>query len=135
MNGVVNPYTILGFFPDQSPSIKEIKSRYRFLAKVHHPDHGGLTEVFRAINDAHAWVIQNANPGPAFFKDQSPKSPLEKGWRTSDKGNWIYVVAGDTNATVFQIDGKWKWVFHDQWSKKAFSTAEEAITNFEDECL
>ncbi len=132
MDGIVNPYTILGFFPDQGPSIEEVKSRYRFLAKIHHPDVGGAAEIFRVVNEAYTWVTTNENPGPSFFATLALKKAEEEGWRTNDKGNWIYRFSDGTNGTVFHKEGKWKWVYDNQWAKKWFSTAEEAITDFED---
>lgn len=132
MNGVVNPYTILGFFPEQSPSLDEIKSRYRFLTQIHHPDAGGMAEIFQPINDAYSWIVSNDNPGPCFFEKNQAKTMSKTGWRTNEKGNWIRHLPDGAYATVFRKEPGWKWACGSEWAKFWFSTAEEAIADFED---
>jgi DnaJ family protein A protein 2 len=48
-------YDILGIQPNAS--IDEIKKAYRKQSKIHHPDKGGDTEMFKKINSAHEILI------------------------------------------------------------------------------
>lgn len=52
----INYYRILGLTHDFEP--KEIKTSYRNLSKVHHPDRGGDDEIFKKIVDAYK-VLSN----------------------------------------------------------------------------
>jgi len=48
-------YTILNI--PTTASIEEIKTAYRKLALVHHPDKGGNEEAFRKIHAAYSFLI------------------------------------------------------------------------------
>lgn len=45
-------YHVLGFDDEDKVSLSEAESRYRDLAKKHHPDHGGDAGKFSSITDA-----------------------------------------------------------------------------------
>jgi DnaJ-domain-containing protein 1 len=48
-------YTILNVLP--TASHEEIKSAYRKLALVHHPDKGGNEETFKKIHAAYSFLV------------------------------------------------------------------------------
>jgi len=50
-----NYYELLGV--DKDSSIEEIKKKYRVLAKRHHPDLGGNTEMFERVTEAYETLI------------------------------------------------------------------------------
>lgn len=50
-----NPWTTLGLSPDASDHL--LRERYLFLARRHHPDHGGSAEEMRRINEAYEKVL------------------------------------------------------------------------------
>lgn len=43
---------VLGFTPDESPSLVDVKNSYRKLSMIHHPDRGGSDEAFQEISNA-----------------------------------------------------------------------------------
>lgn len=49
-----NPYKTLGVTYESS--MEEIKSAYRKLAHIHHPDHGGDVEMFKKIGGAYDYL-------------------------------------------------------------------------------
>lgn len=67
---------------NRSCSIAEIKSAYHKLAKIKHPDHGGTTEQFIALQKSYEWLLANhkhfnkpqKKPEP---KKVQPKKPVE----------------------------------------------------------
>jgi hypothetical protein len=53
--GLKEARTILGV--KAGADIKEIKSRFRELASIHHPDHGGSATEFNRISKAYNTII------------------------------------------------------------------------------
>lgn len=56
-----NPYEILGVYPNES--LDAIKSKYKKLCKLYHPDIAGseYTEIFIKIKDAWDYIENNRN--------------------------------------------------------------------------
>lgn len=52
----MDPYTILGI--NQSSTEQEIKTAYRNLVRIHHPDKGGTAEKFKEINEAYIAITK-----------------------------------------------------------------------------
>lgn len=52
---MANPYQVLGLKVGATPD--EVKKAYRRLAKKHHPDLGGDSELFKEINKAYDDII------------------------------------------------------------------------------
>jgi hypothetical protein len=47
---------ILGYYRGQTPSLDQLKARYRILAKENHPDTGGEVKRFEQIKEAFEWL-------------------------------------------------------------------------------
>jgi len=54
---VKTPHQILYLLPTAPPAV--VKASYRALASLHHPDHGGSSEDFRAIQKAYDEILKN----------------------------------------------------------------------------
>jgi hypothetical protein len=52
-----DPYQTLGLSPQATDA--ELKDRFRALARMHHPDHGGQEEHMRQINDAYERALSH----------------------------------------------------------------------------
>lgn len=55
-SSIKEPYDILGISKEASPT--EIKTAYRKLARIHHPDKGGDSDTFEAIANAYRTMLQ-----------------------------------------------------------------------------
>jgi DnaJ-class molecular chaperone len=67
-----DPYKILGIY--RGTSIDEVKSAYKRLARLHHPDKGGDAEVFQTVNTAYSIILKQYERPPrppfaTFFDD------------------------------------------------------------------
>lgn len=60
-------YAVLGL--TERATLQEIKIAYRELAKKHHPDVGGKTEIFQAISEAYHILIKKPAAEPLFDPD------------------------------------------------------------------
>lgn len=64
----MNLYKVLGL--SDSCSLKDIKSNYRDLAKIYHPDKGGDEEEFKKISEAYA-ILSNLDLRERYDKGES----------------------------------------------------------------
>jgi hypothetical protein len=51
-----NPYSVLGCTPDDSMSV--VRTRFREMAKQHHPDLGGSAEQMQKVNSAYEEICR-----------------------------------------------------------------------------
>jgi len=80
-------YEVLGVARGASEA--DIKKAYRRLAMKHHPDRGGSSEAFQAVQDAYAALQNRACPdcgGKGFITTRQgffvSKTPCPKCWKT-----------------------------------------------------
>jgi len=66
-----NPFSILNI--NQNASIQEIKSAYRKLSMIHHPDRNGNCELFQKVNAAYKSILSNSQSLHSY--SQSTNSP------------------------------------------------------------
>jgi hypothetical protein len=125
-----NPYLWLGFFPDQSPSAAEVKTRFCRLALIHHPDLGGTTETFQLILDAYRCICSNFNPGPAHFNSERQKHQSGGLWTQSENGNMVYRLQNQVVGTVYRRGERWGWVADGKHSKQSYPTIKDAMEGF-----
>ena len=63
---ITSPYEILGVPPSASDA--EVRSAYRRLVQLHHPDHNGgsleSTRRFEEVQEAYAQVLRERKSGP-----------------------------------------------------------------------
>ena len=52
------------FYFDSCQNIDELKTQYRNLCKLHHPDRGGSTEKMQEVNAEYSYIVLNLN---SFF--------------------------------------------------------------------
>ena len=67
-----DPYKILGM--QRGSTIDEVKTAYKKLARLHHPDKGGDAEMFQTINTAYSLILKQSElppraPFATFFED------------------------------------------------------------------
>ncbi len=86
----------------------EIKTRYKELAKVNHPDLGGCVEVMKAINTQYEKVIEGAyqRAGKSITEIEEL---LAKDAAVMEKLNQIIQCVG----VEVEICGRWIWVSGD----------------------
>jgi len=69
-----DPYTILQI--DRGSSLKDVKTAYKTLARIYHPDKGGHPEMFRMIQEAYRAVIKFL--GGESGRSHNPQTPQER---------------------------------------------------------
>jgi hypothetical protein len=73
-----DPYAILQI--DRNSSIKDVKSAFKTLAKVYHPDKGGHPEMFRMLKEAYNTIIRfiegQSGRESGHMGDRNPKEHL-----------------------------------------------------------
>jgi DnaJ-class molecular chaperone len=72
---------ILGLGPE--PSVAEIKSTFRELSLVHHPDVGGDAEKFRVLHDAYTTALEEASDRPCVECGGTGKITVQRAWQVT----------------------------------------------------
>lgn len=85
----MNPYDTLGV--PSTATDAEIRSAYRSLAKTHHPDKGGDSEHFAAINAAHELLI---DPDRRAYFDATGSSSFPKASESEARTTFGQIVVG-----------------------------------------
>lgn len=89
-------------FRGQSPSLDEIKERWKKLMMEHHPDKGGDEALAKRINEAWALLKSSYNPGaqrtpgwqsdpqdwPPYEQEEWTQSPWSAGYRGKEIPEW-----------------------------------------------
>lgn len=84
---------------------KEIKDRYKELAKKHHPDLGGDAEIMKAINDQYEKVLNGAYQ----FAGKSITEIEELLGKDIALAQALFSVSG-MNGLEIEICGQWLWI-------------------------
>ena len=114
-------------------SLEELKAEYRRLAKIHHPDRGGDTEVMKAINNEYEEafkVLKDKHNADADEFHQTTETPAEfieildklfklDGLDIELCGSWLW-IGGETKKHKDSLkaagcrwsSGKSKWYWH-----------------------
>ncbi len=121
----------LYFFAD-CKSLEEIKSLYKNLAKIHHPDMGGSLEIMQQLNNEYSIAIKltafgtmsNEEFEKTILDSEAYKNALQKvimleGLIIECVGNWLWVTGPATyehraalKEATFMFAGKKKaWYF------------------------
>ena len=81
------PHEVLGLGPEATDD--EIRAAYKRAAMKHHPDRGGSSEAFQAVQDAYAALQNRICPdcgGKGFTTTRQgffvSKTPCPKCWKT-----------------------------------------------------
>lgn len=81
------PHEVLGVSPEATDD--EIRAAYKRAAMKHHPDRGGSSEAFQAVQDAYAALQNRVCPdcgGKGFTTTRQgffvSKTPCPKCWKT-----------------------------------------------------
>lgn len=81
------PHEVLGISPGATDD--EIRAAYKRAAMKHHPDRGGSSEAFQAVQDAYAALQNRVCPdcgGKGFTTTRQgffvSKTPCPKCWKT-----------------------------------------------------
>lgn len=139
----MNPYEILGVSIDAT--LEEIKSKYKQLANIHHPDKGGDEETFKLINLAYDILSdpikrQNFQSDGIFFTDTSIEKDahlkIEQLFFTHlenynpDVGNFIQILNTDVQHQKQnvrkEIDNCKRYIFKLEKIKNKIKLKEEA---------
>ena len=100
-------------------TVGEVKSEYRRLAKLHHPDIGGVTAVMQAINAAYHAKLENLNGQTTTGSDGKEHTyhynqAVEQ--EVMDKVAELLALRLDVE---IEIIGTWVWVSGDTRPVKA----------------
>lgn len=83
----MTPHEVLGVQPEATDD--EIRAAYKRAAMKHHPDRGGSSEAFQAVQDAYAALQNRVCPdcgGKGFTTTRQgffvSKTPCPKCWKT-----------------------------------------------------
>merc|ERR1712063_119828 len=74
----------------KNASLKEIRSSYYQLAKIHHPDHGGCQNIFLKIHAAYKNLRANVCDSDAVDVELSTKRPV----------NYKTILGGDSRSEI-----------------------------------
>ena len=91
----------LQFF-ESCQSIEELKSMYRNLCKLHHPDRGGDVKIMQAINAEYSFICQNLN---SFFVCNNEKETAEDLQIFASIIEKIEMLPVD-----IEVIGSWLWI-------------------------
>ncbi|MBK6544278.1 MAG: J domain-containing protein [Saprospiraceae bacterium] len=89
-------------------SIEEVKHLYKQLAKEHHPDIGGRTEMMQAINSEYSFVIAKLLKGLSLSEDEMELSILS----SQKYQNAINSIIG-FDKIIIELVGCWIWLTGD----------------------
>jgi hypothetical protein len=96
--------TFMKFFQD-CENAEQIKSKYRTLAKKHHPDLGGDEETFKAMNNQYSFVLAKFMRDGKLTAEECENAILE---------NEAYRAAIDAvihlDGINIELSGTWIWV-------------------------
>ena len=68
-----DPYAILQISHQATPA--EVKSAYRTIARLYHPDKGGNPEMFRILTQAYETIMSRIGPAPSMESIMNRESP------------------------------------------------------------
>jgi len=88
----------------------EVKSRYRDLCKIHHPDLGGMEETMKAVNLAYEERLRQKF-NQTMSEDEAEEAVIME-MEVAAKVAEIIALKG----IVIELVGKWIWVTGDTYS-------------------
>jgi len=90
---------------DDLKTESEIKSRYKYLAKRHHPDLGGCLEIMKEINNEYEKALTGMyqTSGKSITEIEEL---LKKDFKLAEKLNGIILLTD----LIIEICGSWLWV-------------------------
>jgi hypothetical protein len=107
----------MNYFKD-CKTVDEVKALYRSLAKQHHPDKGGVTEIMQAINSEYAFacakILKGENISTAEVEDEILKA--EKYREALEK-----VISLD--GIIIELVGSWIWITGNTYSHRVLLKA------------
>jgi hypothetical protein len=83
-------------------SIEELKSMYRNLCKLHHPDRGGDVKIMQEINSEYSFICQNLNSFFVCDNEQQTAKDLQIFAGIIEK---IEMLPVDS-----EVIGSWLWI-------------------------
>ena len=84
---------------------KDIKKRYRDLARMHHPDHGGSSEIMKEINSEYEKILSGAyqRAGKSLTEIEEL---LENDFAVAEAINSLLSIED----IIISLMGKWVWI-------------------------
>jgi len=95
-------------------TVEEIKSAYKKLAKIHHPDLGGDTKTMQEINVEYAFAIAHVIKGSNLSEDE-----IESEILSSEEYRRAIEKIIHLKGIVIEAVGAWIWVTGDTKPVKA----------------
>ncbi len=81
--------------------LADLKSQYKALCRVHHPDLGGSTEAMQKLNAEYDYVLSTGN-----FDFEETKSSMAHEMALRDIIERLVVIKG----LVVELTGSWLWI-------------------------
>ena len=86
-------------------TIEEVKAMYKKLAKEHHPDCGGDTEIMKAVNLEYAFACANVLKGENLTNEDA-----EEQIRMSEEYRAVIEQLMPITGIAIEVVGNWIWV-------------------------
>lgn len=97
----MNPFQVLDI--SENASDDEIKSAYRKLSKIHHPDVGGDPEKFKELNEAY---VNLTNKSRKIYIENNPTFNYTYGYEFKTPNKDIFIVMDITKDDI-ELGYKW----------------------------
>jgi hypothetical protein len=95
-------------------TIEEVKKTYRELAKQHHPDKGGDSEIMKAINNEYDFICSKILKGENLSSED-----FNTGWEASQLFKEKITAIINVPDIIIEIVGLWIWVTGNTYANKA----------------
>jgi hypothetical protein len=105
--------TCMNFF-NHCKTLDEVKTTYRQLALLHHPDKGGETATMQHINREYAFITAKLTKGANLSEDEA-----EKQMRFSEEYQRVVEQIINLEGITVELVGFWIWVTGDTFPVRA----------------
>jgi len=95
-------------------TLDEVKTTYRQLALLHHPDKGGDTATMQHINREYAFITAKLTKGANFSEDEA-----EQQMRFSEEYRRVIEQIIHLEGITVELVGFWIWVTGDTFPVRA----------------
>ncbi|MBL7717694.1 MAG: hypothetical protein JNL72_02570 [Flavipsychrobacter sp.] len=98
---------------NQCATIEEVKALYKQLAKQHHPDNGGDTDIMQAINAEYSFACAFVLKEQELSDDETSKQ-----MKISEEYRQVIEKIVKLQGIVIELVGQWIWVTGNTYAVK-----------------